>query len=604
MATYYYNLAAGSNGTGTAASPYNVWPGTAVSAGDSHLFKRGTTGAAAFAISSGANGSITRYGAWFNADGSDDVAQARPIISTSVAMSTFANKRGHLRVENLDIRAPAITVANDAYLMYLSNSATVVNCNLNTNIGCIGMFGCSNVTIQSCTATGVTHSSANNNQLIAVSGAVDQSGIVLDSNMLLHGGGGGLTSHNVNMECTDSTKGILTPVIYNNTFSTVSSASCSNRAAMALRLVRCPDAQVTYCTAQFHQVGLFAVGGGAATSILVSNSGFIKNYHFGISLSTDMVGGTIQFCYCNNNGTATNDGVSLFAYGRGIELTSGAGQSKCASHIVKFCLCDSNYNYGGPSDNGSEGVGIGLDDGTVNCLVYGNTLTNNEGNGIQFYGGGVSATWTDTHNTVFANFFQNNCTASYYNRRSGGINRSVFCADINLAYTYGGPTVIANNLFVGPGTSCGVAMGNSNGGSITVANNVLLGYPNCFMEGRTVALSSDYRNNIMYQNSNFWFVTDAVDGNNTPTYPINLSLQTITLSNQLTSNPMISAGSSPAYMPQPGSPAILAGVVVPIVSTDFNGNTFRSPPTIGMLEYVGPLPMSGGKLRLRALGRR
>jgi len=600
MATYYYDLSLGVNGTGTTASPYNVWPGTAVSAGDSHLFKRGTTGGANFAISSGANGSITRYGAWANADGTDNTALARPIISTGAVMSTFGTRKGHLRLENLDIRAPAITVANDVSLVFLSNSATVVGCNIDTNVGGIGIWHASNVTVQSCTVQAVTHSNANNNQVLMVEGTA-MDAITITNNVFLHGGGGGTTSHNSNFEGTDSTNPITNLVVTNNTWSTSVSASCSNRYAIASRFVCCPSVSVTGNTARFHLVGASFVGGGKVCTAYVSSNTYTNNYHFGIQMTTDMVGAIIQYNTCSSNGTTTVDGGALYAYGRGIELSGAAGQSRCASHTVRFNTCNNNLNYGGPLDNGSEGVGIGLDDGTVNCTVYGNTCTNNEGNGIQLYGGGNSATWTDTHNTIFANFFDTNCTASIKNRQTGGTYRTLFCADINLAYTYGGGgTIIANNLHIG-GTSCGVAMGNSNGQSITIANNIMLNMANNCMDGRSTRSGSHYIKNWLFQTTNFRFCLDSVDANGEPTYPIIPSFQATT--DTYTSNPMVSAGSTTAWMPAFGSPCIHVAYSLSGVTTDFQNRSFKSPGTVGIYEYVGPEPPPSGRWFRRVVGK-
>jgi parallel beta-helix repeat protein len=135
-----------------------------------------------------------------------------------------------------------------------------------------------------------------------------------------------------------------------------------------------------------------------------------------------------------------------------------------------------NYNFGGPADNGSEGVGIGLDDGTTNCSVYGNTVSNNEGNGIQLYGGGDRQRFTDTGgNTILSNRLESNCTYSVLNRRTGGTTPSPFYAHIHLSYIYGKRTIIVSNIF--SGTTGGGIYRDSTSSNVIAAMNIYLGVP-------------------------------------------------------------------------------------------------------------------------------
>lgn len=79
MATVYYDFSATTNGSGTLASPKNTW--TAPSNGDVIRLKRGTT------FRSGqlnlSQSSLT-FEAWYNADGSDDMLQPKPIITVQL----------------------------------------------------------------------------------------------------------------------------------------------------------------------------------------------------------------------------------------------------------------------------------------------------------------------------------------------------------------------------------------------------------------------------------------------------------------------------------------------------------------------------------------
>jgi hypothetical protein len=169
--------------------------------------------------------------------------------------------------------------------------------------------------------------------------------------------------------------------------------------------------------------------------------------NFGIHISGLARSYIIERNICNANGGT----LTPTYYGRGIELSSAAGAGAVSGHTIRYNTCKSNYNYGGPLDNGSEGVGIGLDDGVSKCAVYGNIIANNEGNGLQVYGGGDRAKWPDTGgHTIDSNKMDSNCTFSVLNRRSGGTAPSPFQAHIALAWVYGSPTVISNNTFSGP----------------------------------------------------------------------------------------------------------------------------------------------------------
>lgn len=86
MATTFYDFNAPTNGSGTAASPKNAWatPGN----GDVIKLKRGDTWTRATQLNLSTFTGLT-FEAWYNADGSDDPSQPKPVI-THTAASTFA----------------------------------------------------------------------------------------------------------------------------------------------------------------------------------------------------------------------------------------------------------------------------------------------------------------------------------------------------------------------------------------------------------------------------------------------------------------------------------------------------------------------------------
>jgi hypothetical protein len=204
----------------------------------------------------------------------------------------------------------------------------------------------------------------------------------------------------------------------------------------------------------------------------VGNNNCSANMNFGIHITGVSKSFLIEHNVCNANGGL----LSPTFYGRGIELSSALGQDAVSGHTIRYNTCRFNLNYGGPLDNGSEGVGIGLDDGTRACSVYGNVISNNEGNGIQLYGGGDPARYADTGgHMITSNMMDSNCSFSVLNRRGGGTEPSPFQAHIALAYIYGSPTVVSNNVFMGA-TRQGIYQDGTDA-NIVVFGNVYMGVP-------------------------------------------------------------------------------------------------------------------------------
>jgi parallel beta-helix repeat protein len=615
MSTFYYDFSAAVNGTGTSASPFNLtgWNATTVSAGNSYMFKRGTTLRTAFSTVKGTNAStLTTYGAWFNADGSDDETQPRPIIITSTAFSSFSStNKDFVYITNWDIRAWDLPIASDANVIYMGTGSTVNNCIIMTRIGCIGSYSKSDVSITNNTLYGVAHDTTNTNNVLIVSDT-SADNVTIENNLVYHLGGGSSLSNGIRAE---GVTGSLTNLkVRNNTVlavhydqrifprygyllenrgnpgvhmlpgvgfiddnsfpyptPVVQPKLCNNVAAIGIRIARCPSALIENNRVFGFLEGIFLTGGGATTTCTINHNICSYNRHYGIHLTTDAIGCTIKYNTCNYNGTNINDGVTLFAYGRGIECSSAAGNGRCANHTIAFNTCQYNKNYGGPNDNGSEGVGIGLDDGTSGCLVYGNTLTNNEGNGLQYYGG----TGTVTNNNVIANLFFNNCTASFTNRRTGGTFTNLFCGDISCSITKGGTSYIANNVFFAGTTPCCITLDSSDD-SIIIANNIFHTKTQAIMigSGNTMPASSTAIRNDFFAITKK-YVKSTVDANGQPTFPA----ATYTGTDDYTFDPLL----DPNYKPTSLSPAINAGINVGAFS-DFTGHPFDGPPTIGMFE--------------------
>lgn len=204
----------------------------------------------------------------------------------------------------------------------------------------------------------------------------------------------------------------------------------------------------------------------------VGSNNCSRNMNFGIHVTGVARSFLIENNVCNYNGGT----MSPTCYGRGIELSAAAGPNAVTGHTLRYNTCRFNYNYGGPLDNGSEGGGIGLDDGVTKCTVYGNTVSNNEGNGIQLYGGGDPARYPDTGgHMLMSNIMDSNCSHSVLNRRSGGRTPIPFQAHIALAWIYGSRTVISSNVFMGA-TRGGIYQ-DSTSSNIVKFNNIYMGTP-------------------------------------------------------------------------------------------------------------------------------
>lgn len=599
MATVYFDLPNVTNGTGTSASPKNQtgWNAQVFVAGDTYLFKRGTASAsAAFTLTAGTAGNVIRWGSWYNADGSDDTTVARPILNSTTQLSSYSStNKDYTYIENIELRniGASKTSVNDFYMIFMGTGSTVTGCIIDSDNGGIGIWGKSNVSVTNNSIFGCRNASSN--CVLIVTDAVSMDNITISNNAIYHYGGGTNTSHATRIETT-LTSGALTGLtVSGNTITTSTGALNANLATIGMRLSRCPAAEITNNTITYFLEGIFMNGGGAATACNFRTNNCHDNRHFGIHLTTDAIGCLLEYNTCSFNGTSTNDGVTLFAYGRGIELSSAAGQARCSGHTIRFNTCNNNYNYGGPLDNASEGVGIGLDDSVTGCLVYGNTLKNNEGSGIQYYGGtpgSGSPAITDTGgNHVVANFFDSNCTAAINNRRSGGTNLTLFTGHINMAVIFGSVTYVAHNIFVGT-TPVGIHQ-NVSCTLVLVANNVFKDVPHALSFNNTISTGS-VNSNVFHSNAVTIqkFCLGGIDASGSPTYVT----KTYTGTNDLSLDPQLNA----TYFPNPGSVVISAGFAYAAGQLDFVGRPFNPAPSIGMYEALtasSALTPPGGRLR-------
>lgn len=486
MPTFYIDPSAPGPGNGTLASPFKSWTSVTWAPGNTYLQKRGTTYSGVFQLSAGGTAAARiTVGAYFAPDGSDDPTRPKPIIILPGAPTTPAagasvavhnQERDFVTYRNLDIRNTAMPEGSDVAIIWLGNSCVFDGINVTSNCGGVVVFNKNHVTVSNCVLDVIRNSASYSNQgiLVAESTAIDD--IQILGNTIRHRGGGSASSHAIRCEPYSSGVNVTNLVIRGNRISPPTGISYNaNHGAIGIYLINGVAAQLVGNTVAGMLTGIFLRDG---DRINVSTNDCSGNMNFGIHVSGSAKSFNIESNTCNRNGGT----LTTTYYGRGIELSSAVGPGAVSGHTIRRNTCRYNYNYGGPLDNGSEGVGIGLDDGTSKCTVYANIVSDNEGNGIQLYGGGDPARYPDTGgHSIMGNRMNSNCTYSVLNRRRGGTAPSPFYAHIQLAYIYGSPTVISGNIFMG-NTRGGISQ-NSTCSNIVAFNNVYLGVPYPFFPG-------------------------------------------------------------------------------------------------------------------------
>ena len=482
MATFYIDPSAAGPGpgNGSLANPFKSWLSVTWSPGNTYLQKRGTTYAGMFRLTAGGTrlARIT-IGAWYRSDGSDDPSRPKPVIllpgspvtpQAGGSIAVFGQECDFVTYRNLDIRNPALPEASDVAIIWLGNGCNFENITLRSNCAGVYVFEKNEVTITGCTVDAVSCSPAYANHGILVAGSTNIDNIRILGNTVLHRGGGSPASHGIRCETYTSAAALTRLLIQGNRISPPPGVTYNaNRNAIGIYLVNGREARLDRNRVMGMLSGIFLSSG---NGIRVSSNECSTNMNFGIHVTGFAKSFIIEGNTCNTNGGAASPNY----YGRGIELSSAAGPGAVSDHTIRNNTCRFNYNYGGPLDNGSEGVGIGLDDGVLRCSVYGNRVSNNEGNGIQLYGGGAPGRIPDTGgHTIASNVLDSNCTRAVLNRRSGGTAASPFYAHIQLAYIYGSRTLITTNIFAGP-TRGGVHV-DSTSSNVVVLNNMYWGTP-------------------------------------------------------------------------------------------------------------------------------
>jgi len=515
MATVYIDLSAATNGNGTIESPYNTWAGVPTGAGNVYRQKRGTWWNGAFpSLSSGTSGNVTTITSYGTAD---TLWLPQPIIGIgdSIMPGTLNGPKTFTKWSDVDIRCERSTVASDVPIMWVGSDVEISDCTLTTNLTALYGEKCSRVKILrnkiKC-ATATTTTASINAIVLAGSTAIDDN--VIDRNEILIGDGGPAGAHVIKVSAAVP---ITSLQVTNNRIRTASGQPSPH-----------PDKAGIYI-GWANGEGLFGPTGTAAASVIVagndvadlvdgvflytSSSVWVhhnrvdNNGSFGVHVTGNAAhpssGCLIEFNKCRWAGR----NLAPF-YGRGIELSAGSKLNACTGHVVRFNDVSYAKNWGGPLDNITEGVGIGLDDATSGCQVYGNLIRGTEGNAIQFYGGTTAPADTGGH-VIVGNFIIECGLGSYRNRRTTPTLTG--CAAISTSKTLGSRTVIAYNVIIGGTSAVRVDASSSN---VEVYGNVFKRQTVCAITaGSTTGIRDNcYDPSIPKQIGNL-----TMDGNGTPT---------------------------------------------------------------------------------------
>lgn len=553
MTTYYIDPAQSSNGTGTTGSPFNTWIGVPVAAG--HVYKqlRGTTWSGAFpSLTNGTSGNITTVAAYANADGSDNTALAKPIINIGDTMmpGTINSPKTFIKFSMVDIRCARVTSASDTPIMWVGSDMEISDCALTSNLTALYGDNRSRAKILRNTITAATQSSATHSMnALVLAGTSAMDGNEVEGNTILIGDGGTNASHVMRLEASGGGSHSNLKVRSNH-IRTVSGLMTTNVAKIGIYVNNSPGAKIALNDVSLMLSGVFANG---CSGVEITDNILNGNGNFGVHVTTNTSGFKILRNKCRRNGSAT--GMSY--YGRGIELSAGKVLHSCTAHIIAFNDCSYNYNWGGPFDNGTEGCGIGLDDATSFCLVYGNLCYRNEGNGIQVWGGDPNPSDTGG-NIICGNHLIENATASILNRRSGGTYITAGAVNMSFARTLGSRTTVANNLIVGGFGGLRIENTSAN---VSAFNNVFMDQASYAIAAASTANISTnvYKTGIPKNIGNL-----TLGANNVPT-PALLSSG---VSGDLTTDPLLD---TVLFMPLAGSPLLgrsIAWAPVPPTRSD------------------------------------
>jgi hypothetical protein len=556
MATYYIDPSAGTNGTGTAASPFNTWTGVPVAAGNVYKQKRGTTWSGAFpSLTSGTVGNITTVTAYANADGGDSFLLPMPIIDIGDRQmpGTINSPKSGIKFSFVDLRNNRATLASDTPMMWLGDDVEFSDCALTTNLTALYGENRHRIKILRCKITAATAATATHAiNAIVLGGNTAPTGVVIEDNEIYVGDGGPAAAHVIKISCATAVTDLQVNrnkirTIHGGMTTHVDKAGIYLRNAVGADLKGATGTAAATIKMQGNDVswmvdGIFIAG---ASNVWIDDNELNDLASFGVhvtgSTSLPSSGCIIEHNRCRRIGRNASPW-----YGRGIELSGGGQQHACTSHVIRFNLCAYIYNWGGPLDNATEGPGIGLDDATSFTFVYGNTCYRCEGQAVQTYGG--SSPPADTGgNIIVGNWFIECGINAVWNRRSGGTHRTPGACGVSLASSRGSRTVVAYNLFVG---GFGGLWEGSDCANVAKYGNVFIGQSSYAF---AVVNTSGIEKNIYAPGIPRNIGNQTLNANNSPTP----GLLSNGVAGDVTTDPLLDPD---RYLPLPGSPLLSRSV--------------------------------------------
>ena len=563
MAIYYVDPNWTGTKSGTFAQPYDRYSGLPVlSAGDRVLLKEGTTHPGAYtAAQSGVSGNPIIFGVYRAADGAEVTTTlgAAAIAGTGTAADNF-NTGSQSYIWLRCIEAKVVT-AGRVGITLGSNVANTSGCR--ASYCRVNDQPSATAGVQARTNPGTDPhivefcESLRNAYGILVQGGTSGAAINLHDNVCQYNVEAGI-------RMALSTAGLVTGSVKNNDcrFNGVTQASeghgvgidnVSDSSALVISGNNCSDN--------------YAIGirgscfSGLINAAVIDRNTCDRNGTFGIQISRG-AGWKIRRNKCRYNGADRGN-----RYGRGIEIYSSSGSFPAGPGLVAGNDCSYNQNFGGTLNNGTEGVGIGLDDNHSGVLVFGNTCVGNEGNGIQFNPAGATGSSVVAGNLLVDNYNapSSRVTAGWTANSRAQI--ALFSSEANAK--------VRNNTCVLTKSDSACLYGISEatsaaGAGVEVSNNLLVGF----------SAGIKARTGITRQNNAYWNCRKAGESN----------ADTTTLSDDtgaLLLDPRIDS----TYRPLESSPLRGAGAYVGDL-LDNSGKRFRNPPCVGAFEYLKPRRVS------------
>lgn len=546
--TYFINPQAATNGTGTAASPFNDPASAPLAAGNEYAFMRGSTWTGAFpSLTNGASGNLTLIRAYANLDGTDDASLSKPIIDIGDRQmpGTLGSPKTFMKWSSIDLRNNRAALSSDTPIMWLGSDVEFEDCWFSSNLTGLYAENKSRIKFTRCRITAATASTTTHaiNALV-LAGTQAMTGIEIDGLDVIVGDGGPTGAHAVKITNTVPFADLK---IKNFTARTASGLPMTHANKAGLFVQNATGASLANGGAASIEIshvdvtnfvdGMFLAG---VRNAWVHHWRCDGNNSFGFhgtgSSASPFSGNVIEWFIANENGRD----VSPW-YGRGVEISGGGQLHGCTGNTIRFFEASRNKNYGGPSDNGTEGVGIGLDDASSFNLVYGGICEENEGQGVQLYGG--SAPPDDTGGNIVTGLrLINNGTAAIWNRRTGGTYKTPGSCNASVSNVHGSRTVFTNNLIVG---GYGGYREGSECSNVSKHGNVFMSQAAYAI---SVATTTGIGTNVYAPGIPKNIASLALDGNNSPA-PVLISAG---VNGDLTTSPLLDA----SYLPQAGSPLI------------------------------------------------